>query len=180
MRFLFNRLLRWRLRTLLLIVTALSAALGWYVANARERAAEVATLRRIDDLSGYGILERAYDDDKFGWCGTGYNGRVRLTGRGPQWLHKLLTLAGCDVLYRTESISVYGSEIDDSAVGPLAALRSVEWVDLYSEGITYEGFLKLRRALPNARINYCPPEPSPPVAAPPDPLANYYLDLIAQ
>lgn len=144
--------LRFRLRTLLVVLTIASAGLGWYVANAREHEAELRALDALQSCGGAGYIARLRDGEEGPWCGYGLIGTARLTGKRPRVVHRLLAAAGCDALYRVESVSIGGERFGDDAIDALIQFRSVQEIVLDRTSISGEGLERLRAGLPGAKV----------------------------
>lgn len=153
-----KRLLRFRLRGLLILVTVVACGAGWYAWAARQRSRDISVLMAIDDeLHGY--IYPAYDDDQGPWCGTGMGGFATFEWHGPPEPIKSLLVA-CDnrAFYRLISLSIYGGgwgpldRLSSESIEQLARLKSLERLEVNRDDFPAAVLDRLRQQLPSTDI----------------------------
>lgn len=111
-------------------------------------AARIAHLKRLEDLW---LTSSNITDDGLRHIASLRNLRflcvsdTRVTGDGLRWIVDLPNL---------RRLHVFGTAVDDGDVPQLSRLREVETLDLRQTRVTQSGVDRLRRALPNTRIDY--------------------------
>jgi hypothetical protein len=80
-------------------------------------------------------------------------GRVTVQWKGPAWLRRPAEAVGLGTIYlRTTAVSLHGPVYDDRVVEHLVKLRRLESIALSNTSLSQEGIARLRRALPDCRI----------------------------
>ena len=78
-----KRLLRFRLRSLLVLTALVAILLGWYAVTARQYAVEMAALERLKPYA-HGALMIEREGEGLEWSGQVYI-EAKVTWRGPKW-----------------------------------------------------------------------------------------------
>ena len=147
---------RFSLRTLLILVTLLSIALGWFVHRGERQRRAVAALKAVGgevyyatDLTGaeksFGLgrwLPRDYFDEVY---------LVSLSGRNDV---TDANLAHVRDLTRLEWLDATHTEVTDAGLANLQGLTRLRTLELTRTKVTPSGIVRLKRVLPNCRITY--------------------------
>jgi hypothetical protein len=139
-------------------MAVVSGLLGWYAVEARQAAKESASIEELQALSNSEWIATLREDEIL-WCGTGVGGIVTLHGRGPKWLRAPVDWCSPNLLYRADEVDLWTADFDDRIVEPLAKLRHLRTITLDETSVSEAGIERLRRAFPQATINYEPPDP---------------------
>jgi hypothetical protein len=124
---------RYRLRSLLVGITLISVALGWYMHLDRQRSAEAAAIEILNQSNDGGYyIASLYDDDPL-FCGTGVGGTLHLHSQAPVWLAKAAELCGSNLFHRVDEIDFWEMS---------TAIRSLDSLHAF----TYLKKLKLRKS----------------------------------
>jgi hypothetical protein len=131
-----GKLLRWSLRSILLIMAITCLWLGWQAQHARREVRAIAQLR---ELGGY-VQSESVHSSRFGsWIsGKGLSGKARV--RGVAFLGPKIRDADIETIVRSASV-----------------LAQLESITLMETAITLSGEQELRSRLPNLQINVISP-----------------------
>jgi len=150
------RLLRFRLRTLLTLVTVISVILGWYVVNARLYTAEIAAAKAWNgDPSDSSVLLGPPTGRFTDFVGITVFAYTKW--HGPAWLRKPLMAIGPPVLDRIVYIGLDSPEYGDGEIPKFASFPDVKLVLLIRHQMSAEGRKRIREHCPSARIVYADP-----------------------
>jgi hypothetical protein len=130
-RFRWRRLLQYRLRTLLILMTVIAVWLAWWSHKARRQREAVAALTTLS-------AKIVYDDYTYGSPPLLL---VRTRPYLPKWLVKLL---GKDYFANVISVSL-PTEVSDADLAPLRGLADLEELDLGRTRITEAGLEHLKK-----------------------------------
>ena len=144
-------LIRFRLRTLIAVVTCVGVAVGLHAREFRTRAREVRVLAEIESLcDGHAIYCRG---ERRISCITGVSMIVDESPHAPRPIQAAYRFLGDDSsLLRVTSIWIRDASIDDQAVPLLQQFKSLENLSLSRTSISRAGLHQLRKSLPNAEI----------------------------
>jgi hypothetical protein len=143
-----RNIFRFRLSSLLVLVTIVSIVLGWYVVNRRQYDAELQALGNLHIRpSGYAAVP--YDNDNV-LCGMGLGRAARMRWHGPNWIRKPLEWWGAPIFYRTEQIAFTNLAIDE--IDELGRLKHLARIEIYDEKVTHDLRLRLREKFPRAYL----------------------------
>ena len=144
-----RRLFRFRLRTLLILVTFLSVPLGWVGWELDQRRREKEVVDWVEENGGFVQLfnwtkERGWwEKTKDNWLGE----RVRKVYlNNPQ----LSTLSPLAELKKLERLVIEETQVND--LSPLEELKNLEMIDFRGTHIDRLQVLDLQQALPNCMI----------------------------
>jgi hypothetical protein len=145
-----SRFFRFRLRTLLATIAVVSFPLGWYAYNAREVADETRVFEELNRFSPVAIVALR-DNDGIPSIPSPGNHIFRRY-QGPAWLRGQLECCFGGLLYRAEEVGLQTAHFDDRVVKPLVRLPHLRRIGLGGTLVTQDGLDRLRRALPDAKI----------------------------
>ncbi len=130
----YHRWFRFRLRTLLIMVTVSAVTLGWVDWVCREldqRQREKLTIEWVYQMGG-GIKLHSRNDQRSWWKKTK---GVLFGGRGRE---------------RVQVVRIRNVQLSD--LSPLAELKNLQYLDLYDTTVSEEQVRELGLALPNCEI----------------------------
>ena len=150
-----NRLrpwLRFRLRTLLIMVAILAIPFGW---RAHQIRSEKAAIAWVEELGGevnyeYRPNETILEKATAAWLGRKKAERIYLS------YQKVTDVSPLAKLKEAKLICLQSTQVGD--LTPLVNLKQLETLDLTNTQVSPEQVQVLRQELPNCRINYTPSE----------------------
>lgn len=137
-----RRWFRFRLRTLLVMVTILSLPLGWVGWELDQRRREKATIDWVEKMGGRVIFQSEKT------IGNLFRKRVSRVVFGDTPLSDLSLLVE---LKNLEKLDLSCTDVSD--VSPLAVLKNLKELNLYKTQVSEEQVEELRLALPNCQID---------------------------
>ena len=146
------RRLRFRVSTLLLIVTVCAGILAWYGANVRRHAIEARAISDLQRLAQWEVP--VLDGDTTLFCGTGVVGTIRIRRHRPSWIGAPVSRLGISSFDRVEEVQLWGVQIDDRVVPHLKSFTSLKTLSLQHTAVTREAIAELRSSHPSASIVY--------------------------
>ena len=155
------RFLRFRLRTLFLLITLVSPLLGWYVANARQHGLEINAIRFWNgDLTDFSVHVRPNDDRTT--CASGVNVFAEVKWQGPAWLRQPIVAIGPPILDRVKMITLLWKDCGDEEIAKFESFPQLDLIVLVGTNISPLGRQRLREIFPAAQVVYsAPAEPQP-------------------
>jgi hypothetical protein len=82
-------------------------------------------------------------------------GRVSVRWQAPEWLRRPAEAVGLGAIYlRVTELALEGPRFDDRMVEHVVKLRSLESITLANTKLSQVGVNRLRRALPDCRIDW--------------------------
>ncbi|MCO6042467.1 hypothetical protein NG895_00970 [Aeoliella sp. ICT_H6.2] len=152
-----RKLLRFRLRELLLLVTVVACLAGWYSWAARQRQRELVALKTLEaNLGGY--IYEAYEEDLVPMCGVGLSGRAEFEWQGPPGMVKSLLVSNENrAFFRLTKLCLHcrwfsDVPIDDETVEQLAAFSELKELELGYSLLSPVVVEQLRQRLPATTI----------------------------
>jgi len=128
----FRRFFRYRLRTLMLVVTVFCIWLGITVIRARNQRQAVEAILALGGTIRY---EHEVENARFGGL------IVRPDLPGPEWLRPLV---GDEYFFRVRQITLNGSKVDDTNVAVIRRLTGAVWLSLSFSEVADESMLHVK------------------------------------
>lgn len=173
-----RRWLQFSMRTVLVLVTLLCMALAVWVVPAERQRRAVAAIGKLGGVVDYkkpaasetfpvALLRRWLPPDYFGEVESLYLSNTGVTDAELTHLERLPGLRYLNLYYsgvtdaglvhlerltRLERLSLTNAQVTDAGLAHLHGLTSLRWLYLNNTRVTDEGLARLRRALPNCRI----------------------------
>jgi len=118
------RLVRFRLRTLLALVTLVSALLGYYVYTANQYAREMAAIEKLHQLTGGSFWLLLRLDENVLFSGEPPAVAALLDWQGPALLRAPMKRWNAPIFYRCVQLDLQTDVFDDTSIPAIALLHS--------------------------------------------------------
>ena len=129
------RCFRFRLRTLLALVTLAAFPLSYYAYNSRQYAANMAALGQLK-ATCYHQGWVTFDDEPMMWNGTAPGVIATISWQGPEWLRAPLKAWGAPIFYRVTALELQLDVFNDASIATIATLRNLNKLTLSQTAIS--------------------------------------------
>ena len=153
------RLVRFRLRTLLALVTLVSALLGYYVYTANQYAREMAAIEKLHQLTGGSFWLLLRLDENVLFSGEPPAVAALLDWQGPALLRAPMKRWNAPIFYRCVQLDLQTDVFDDTSIPTIALLQHLKKLSLQTTAITPAGAERLRNLLPHTELEYARVDP---------------------